>query len=351
MTGPGGLENQNSGSLFPLRQQYIHRRHHHRHIRRVEFHVINGNVFGTGTISRQSGVIGTAVLATPATDSSGATFATAPINVTNAVSINTNGGTIIMVDVAAAPITFSGPWSLSSSGTFTWQQQPAATTATFSGAISGGENFTKAGAGTTLLTGPNTYTGITTVTAGILSVNSINSVTGGNATSALGHPTTVANGTINLGSTTTGVTLTYTGVGETSDRVINLAGTTGGATIEQDGSGALFLSTNFTATGAGAKTLTLQGSNIGTNAIGGAIVNSTTTTALTKAQAGSWTLFGTNTFTGNTTISAGTLTIGGNGKLNSGSYAGTIANAGTFVYNSNGPANPFGRHFRRGQRD
>ena len=239
-----------------------------------------------------------------------------------------------MVDIAAAPTTWSGPWTLPASGTFTWTQQPAATTATISGAISGAANFTKSGAGTTLLTGPNTYTGITTVANGILNVNSMNSVTGGSASSALGHPTTAANGTINLGATTTGVTLTYSGVGETSDRVINLAGTTGGATIEQDGSGALFLSTNFTATGVGVKTLTLQGSNTGTNAIGGAIVNSTSATSLTKAQAGSWTLLGTNTFTGNITISAGTLTIGGNGKLGSGSYAGTIANSGTFNYAS-----------------
>ena len=47
------------------------------------------------------------------------------------------------------------------------------------------------------------------------------------------------------------------------------------------------------------------------------------------------TLSGVNTYTGGTTISSGgALTIGSSGKLNGGSYAGTIANAGTFTYNS-----------------
>ena len=41
-------------------------------------------------------------------------------------------------------------------------------------------------------------------------------------------------------------------------------------------------------------------------------------------------LSGTNTYTGNTTVSAGTLRLSGSGSLGSGTYAGTITNNGIF---------------------
>jgi fibronectin-binding autotransporter adhesin len=55
---------------------------------------------------------------------------------------------------------------------------------------------------------------------------------------------------------------------------------------------------------------------------------------LTKAGAGTLVLTATNTFTGNITISAGTLKIDGTGTLESGNYDGTISNAGTLHYSS-----------------
>ena len=46
------------------------------------------------------------------------------------------------------------------------------------------------------------------------------------------------------------------------------------------------------------------------------------------------TLTGSNSYTGNTTISAGTLAIGGAGFLGGGNYAGTIANSGLLAFAS-----------------
>jgi fibronectin-binding autotransporter adhesin len=56
--------------------------------------------------------------------------------------------------------------------------------------------------------------------------------------------------------------------------------------------------------------------------------------ALTKIGTGTQTLSGANTYDGPTTISAGTLQIGGAGSLGSGSYAGAIINNATLQYSS-----------------
>jgi autotransporter-associated beta strand protein len=188
------------------------------------------------------------------------------------------------------------------------------------GQSGGTYGIAKRGEGTLVLSGNNTYAGKTVIGAGILSVASLNSVVGGAANSNLGAPTSAANGTIDIGAAGTAGQLTYTGTGETTDRVINLAGTSGGnqgvdlahnrpggATLDQSGTGLLKFTSNLTATGGGNKTLLLQGSTAGTGEIAGAIINGSGTTFLGKAGTGTWTLSGASTYTGPTTIYAGTL--------------------------------------------
>jgi autotransporter-associated beta strand protein len=214
------------------------------------------------------------------------------------------------------------------------------------GAISGTGAILKEGAGTLTLSGDNTMsfvlpgagapaltTGVA-IRAGTLSVGSLNSVVGGTTTSNLGAPTTVAAGTIAIGAAGVAGTLSYTGTGEITDRVINLAGTTGGAVIDQSGaSGVLRFTSALTATGAGLKTLTLQGSNDGTGEIAGAIVNNSGTnrTSVSKQGTGTWVLSGTNTYTGTTTVGGGKLLINGNSSTANGNVsvtAGTLGGTG-----------------------
>ena len=161
----------------------------------------------------------------------------------------------------------------------------------------------KSYSGTLTLSGPNTYTGktsiagATTAGAGTLEVSSFNSVNGGTpllASSSLGAPTTVANGTIDLGGPTNvqgGATLRYIGTGETTDRVVNVQmGANTSRTIDASGSGLLKFTSAFTSVGGTFATTTVQliGTGDGeiTQGLPFAFPN------LTKNGSGTWTLGG-----------------------------------------------------------
>lgn len=220
-----------------------------------------------------------------------------------------------------------------SGGTF---DTAAATTTTVNSVILGSGPITKVGAGTLIFTAVNTYSGKTSIQEGTLSVASLNSVAtpAQSAGSSLGTPSNAANGTIDMGSGSTAGALVYTGTGETTDRVVNLAGTTGGATLDQSGTGAVKFTSDFTATGAGSKVLTLQGSTTGTGEISGAIVDNsgTNTTSVVKAGSGTWVLSGANSYAGTTTVNGGTLVISGTQA----STGATTVNGGTLQVGAGG---------------
>ena len=186
----------------------------------------------------------------------------------------------------------------------------------------GGANMlgvAKYGGNTLTLTGASTYSGKTMIYGGAISVSSFNSVatnpalgTVHAASSNLGAPTTVAGGTIVMGTNFYGssTTLIYTGGGETTDRVIAFYtnGSNLTSTIDQSGTGLLKFTSDMTVGGRTNWTLALQGSTTGqgefAGAVGGAAGN-----AVAKNGTGTWTLSGTNLYNGATTLNAGVLSV------------------------------------------
>lgn len=223
------------------------------------------------------------------------------------------------------------------------------------GAISGAGSLTKTGASTLNISSFNTYSGATTVASGTLALigdgrianSSLVTVDSGAAfdISGLISGTMINNlaggGNVELGSNTLGI-------GNASG---TFAGTINGAgNLVKEGDGTFTLTgnngyTGLTIVSAG----TLQIGNGGTTgAMAGSIRNNSQLVfnrsnaqtyggvisgsgSLTKTGAGNLTLLSDNNYTGGTTISSGTLTLGNGGTT--GSVAGDISNNGELVLN------------------
>ncbi|KQZ73892.1 hypothetical protein ASE06_16385 [Sphingopyxis sp. Root214] len=152
--------------------------------------------------------------------------------------------------------------------------------ATFDGVISGSGSVKQSGAGTTILTGSNSYTGGTAINAGTLQISS-----DANLGAAAG-PLSFNNGILR---TTANIT---------SARAATLAGA--GTMLTDAG-------TSFT--------------------LGGVVSGAG---GLTKSGTGTLILTGTNGYAGGTTISGGTLSLGNGGTT--GSILGNVTNNGSLVF-------------------
>ncbi len=184
----------------------------------------------------------------------------------------------------------SGNLSISSSitnnGTLAFNRSGTITQGTnFANSISGTGNLTQAGSGTLVLGGTNSYTGLTTISAGNLSISTVAAVANTSG--------------INLANATS---LTYTGgSAATLDRAISVTGTTGSTgTIRNESAGLLTLSGTLSKNGT---TLALQGGNGGIT-VSGSIVGSNANSDLI-IDGGSVTLAAANTYNGPTTIKNG----------------------------------------------
>ncbi len=206
-----------------------------------------------------------------------------------------------------------------------------------------GANITsiaKTAAGTWQLTNANTYTGVTTVTAGILSTMNIQ--IGGVASSIGASAAAAGNLVLNGG------TLQYVGTSVAStDHLFTL-----GASSTIDASGTSTSTLTFSNTGAIAfgvtapLTLTLTGANTGVNAFAPLIGDSGSSpniTSVSKTGAGTWALTNANTYSGGTALSAGQLNVGnlaaiGTGAftISGGSFDNTTGSNGTLTNNNAG---------------
>jgi|GEM_PF-2627132 len=214
--------------------------------------------------------------------------------------------------------------------------------AAINGILSGGPLATfggliKSGTGPLAIGGSaNTYTGPTTINAGILSISTIGNA---GAPSSLGASNSAAASLIINGGT-----LQYTGAGGSTDRLFQIGSSTAGGTGTLDASGTGPV--QFTNTGTivygttnQTRTFVLTGTSTLDNTLASVINNNGTgAVSVTKNGAGTWVLSGNSGYSGATAINAGTFKLGSPGTASAGPLGNTtgtttVASGGTLDLN------------------
>ena len=274
---------------------------------------------------------------------------------------------------AGGSATLSNNVTLGSGATATVDANSASLT--LGGVISGSGAISKSTAGTVTLTGANTYSGASTISGGTViagSATALGTTAGGVTLSggstldmqtdggdnayniSIGSGNTVAvNSDVKTGSVGINHTLGALALGNSTLNLtkgpnvasgspaitfgaVNLsAGVAGTAIINPTNVGVTLASASI-ALNNSAKTLQLDGTSTN-NSVTGVIANGLNTVSLTKANTGTWTLSGANTYTGQTTVSGGTLALTGSGTISSTVspfLIGTVAGTPAAVYQS-----------------
>ena len=313
-----------------------------------------GNITGSGGLTTNgSGFLqlsGTNTYFGPTQVISGGLLAETPNALSSASDFTIGAGAVLEV-VNQAIGSLAGAGSVAGIGTLAAGADNASTV--FSGTIidyPGAQlALNKLGTGTLTFTGDNTYSGGTTISAGTLQIgdggtsgtisgdvvnngtlsfNRSDTVTFGGAISGSGTVQQLGTGTLTLSGSNSYAGGTYISssgtVSVSSDS--NLGAATGAVTLDSGTLqfGGSFVSNRPFTLNSGGGAFDTNGSNVTLN---GAIVGSG---GLTKISPGTLTLSGMNSYTGGTTISAGTLQLGNGG--NSGSIVGNVADNGTLAF-------------------
>jgi fibronectin-binding autotransporter adhesin len=313
----------------------------------------SGNISGTGTLTKQGA--GTLTLSGSNSYSGGTTLSAGALNLGSGGAIGTTGtisfGGGTLQFSASNATDYSARFSNAASQAYSLDTNSQSVTLATALTSSGG-TLTKLGAGTLTLTAANTYSGATTISAGILSVGNggtTGSIADGitNNASLIFNRSNALTHSGNIGGTGTltqqgGGVLTLSGSNSYSGGTTLNAGTlnlgSSGAiattgTITFAGGILQFSASNTTDYSARFSNAAGQAYNLDTNSQSVTLATGLTSSGgtLTKLGAGTLSLSGANTYSGVTTISAGTLSIGNGGTT--GSVAGDITNNASLIFN------------------
>ena len=228
--------------------------------------------------------------------------------------VTLSGGTFSVTTVDQS---YANAFSLSFGSTSTISVDPSRTL-TLSGVISGFGGLTKSGAGTLVLQGNNSYWGATTISQGIVNIQTATALgnTIGNVSIASGAELQVQGGiAVGAGESITSIAGTGTG---SSGALRNISGantwngaiTLGGATTIGSDAGTLTLAG---AVGTAGNLLTVTGG--GNTTISGVVSGSG---GMTKTGAGALTMTAANPSLGNFTVNQGTVSMSDPTSLGSG---------------------------------
>jgi autotransporter-associated beta strand protein len=276
----------------------------------------------------------------------------------DAVLAGASGTVGLASGIIANDITFSTTGYTIQGQTLTLNgSTPTITSATgvsaeISSAIAGSAGLTKAGAGTLILSGTNTFSGNVTVSAGALQATRSASFGSGNKTviATVGSSARVvldgSSGNLTFPSGTSinlsGSTLRNLAGDNTWNGQLGAAIGAGTGIIASDG-GSLTFAGTVRAVNSGGRTLDFRGTSTADNKITGQIIDGTSPLGIIKSGNGTWRIaHPNNTYTGNTTVSAGKLILAGNlqspalGVATNARLAveGTPFSAGTFTLSS-----------------